>query len=855
MNILRQTELCNEQGRVLMLLGVRASGAVKGRLLVMTLEQRFRNPSDINTEITYTFPLPWGAVLMGVEVELNGKKLKGEVTARSTARAKYEEALSEGNSSIMLERNHDQSYTLELGNILANEECNITVRYAQTLQLEHGQLRLMLPTTIAPRYGNPLTQGHLQPHQTTVTSLAAEYPFDISVTLYGDLAKANVASPSHKTAYIPGADELVVRLAQRGSLDRDFILTVSNLANESSGIACADLQCESQMAVMASFSPNVSNQKRSALSVKMLVDCSGSMAGDSIKAARVALERIVQSLEKEDKFSLSRFGSTVEHRSRGMWSGASQAKASACRWMERLNADMGGTEMVDALESTMALHHAGKTDILLITDGEIEGIDEVIDLVKKTSSHRVFVVAIGASPAEVHLRRLAEATGGVCDFVAPGEGVEPAVLRMFSRLRATRVSGLRVEWPTAWKVKWSQKLPGQVFDNDAVNVAAFIDHLEIETKTAKLWGCLDGIEQECLLSEASITPVQSTVNTLARMAAYAEYLELSAATAIALKSESMAQELAVTYQLVTDETNFILVHERAEDEKPSEMPDAHKVPQMLAAGWGGTGSVQNSVSGSGPAHRREREKSSPRVASLSPVLLRTTASPSTVSASVPDYVSAPCASVWRTRDRTSFDTKHTLASGGMDDFEMPAFLHKDADGGQGRKVMRREIDRSNPHFWSNPSSVALSSSAAEEVGKKHPPRALQEAYVGLTPAGIEAWLAINDVKFWPEKYSELERMGLGPSIYEWLQFEIGQGMQEAVVVRVFLVVMREFNFAAFQGRRTISESIKAAVTTIKIGRINEAVADAIRNGLKGIDAQRWPERIVKFPEFDASVEV
>lgn len=398
MTALRQAEIVCEGDQSLMLLGVKANGAIKGQLLSMSLRQRFRNSSDSNAEITYTFPIPFGAVLMGVDVELNGKHLIGEVTARSTARARYEEAISEGNSSIMLERNADHSYTLELGNLMAREECEITVRYAQVLQIDHGQIRLMLPTTIAPRYGNPITQGGLQPHQATVTDITAEYPFDITLTLYGDLAKANVASPSHKTGYHPNGDELVLRLAQRGSLDRDFILIVSDLQNQSSAIACLDACVEGQTALMANFSPRLGDRAAMPVSAKILVDCSGSMGGDSIAAARKALHRIVLGLEPADKFSLSRFGSTEEHRSRGMWGGTAQAKASAKRWIDSVDANLGGTEMAGALTSTIAISHTGKSDILLITDGEIQGIDEVIQIATQ-SGHRVFVVAIGASPA------------------------------------------------------------------------------------------------------------------------------------------------------------------------------------------------------------------------------------------------------------------------------------------------------------------------------------------------------------------------------------------------------------------------------------------------------------------------
>jgi cell division protein FtsZ len=48
--------------------------------------------------------------------------------------------------------------------------------------------------------------------------------------------------------------------------------------------------------------------------------------------------------------------------------------------------------------------------------------------------------------------------------------------------------------------------------------------------------------------------------------------------------------------------------------------------------------------------------------------------------SQPDYGSMSTPSVWRTRDRTTAAAKvDALSSGGMDDFEIPAFLRKQAD--------------------------------------------------------------------------------------------------------------------------------------------------------------------------------
>ena len=822
MSKMRQAELKCSSGRAAMLLGVKASGAVKGRLLVMTLEQKYRNSSSSNTEIAYTFPLPYGAVLMEVEVELNGKVLKGEVSPKSTARVRYEEAISEGNSSVLLEKNGDGSFTLELGNLMAREECKILVRYSQVLQTEHGQVRLMLPTTIAPRYGNPIKQGKMQPHQVPVADLNAEYPFDITLMLIGEMAYCNVSSPSHKTSYIRNNEDLVVTLSQRGYLDRDFVIVMSNLKNISDGLACLDRYVGGQSAMMAFFSPQIESSRAKSMSAKVLVDCSGSMSGDSINAARRALQAIVNGLAPEDKFSLSRFGTSVEHRSRGLWNGTGPAKASAKRWIDNVTADLGGTEMAAALVSTIAIPCAGKSDILLITDGEIEGIDEVIKIAKK-SPHRVFIVAIGASPSEVHLRRLALATAGHCDFVAPGEDVEPAVIRMSARMRAARATDLRVEWPNSLEIRWAQTVQSHAFEEDVLNACAFADAPDdvCEFTTAKLWGHVDGQEGETLLAEAPLTLTTSSTNITARLTAYEQYQELKSkrVARCAGVSASASQDLAVTYRLVTDETNFILVHERSEEEMAKEMPDMHKVPQMLAAGWGGTGSVLHSA-------RAQRERT-----------------PAPAARAAPDYAGMATPSVFRGVHAYASVSAVAFACSGFDDFEIPAFLRKQADGGSDRdvgpseEIVRTSIDKRNPLFWVPQAGSGVGNASRKTYG-----------FYGLTPAGMEQWLRLNHPTIWPNTYAELRDLGLALSICEWLEFGIGIDIEETVLVSVFLSVVSELGL---DSAVHLSKEMHIAKRTAAINKPDKAkdeVAERMRLALRGATAQQWPKSVVDFPE-------
>jgi hypothetical protein len=41
----------------------------------------------------------------------------------------------------------------------------VRLRYAQVLQFEQHGLRLVVPTVIAPRYGDPVADAGLKPHQ------------------------------------------------------------------------------------------------------------------------------------------------------------------------------------------------------------------------------------------------------------------------------------------------------------------------------------------------------------------------------------------------------------------------------------------------------------------------------------------------------------------------------------------------------------------------------------------------------------------------------------------------------------------------------------------------------------------
>ncbi|MDR1855330.1 MAG: VIT and VWA domain-containing protein, partial [Azoarcus sp.] len=553
--------LYSHDGDPIVFQGIKISGDLRGAMFEAVVEQRFYNPGEKNIEVVYDFPLPWNAVLLGVDVVLGDKRLTGAVVEKKEAEARYEDAIADGDAAIMLEKRYDGSYGINLGNLAAGESCVVTLRYAQLLRFEQGGLRLAVPSVIAPRYGDPINDGGLQPHQVTQHDLCAEYPLQLEIRLHGELARARVASPSHAIGVENGADAhgacLTVTLARAAVLDRDFVLVLDKLAHDSLVLVAPDAVEAEKVVVLASFCPRLRAPQGAdatalpPVAVKILVDCSGSMEGDSIAAAREALHRIVGQLQDGDRFSLSRFGSAVTHRSRGLWKVTEPTKAAARTWSNQLEADMGGTEMEQALASTFALTKAEAVcDVLLITDGEIHAIDLTLQTAK-ASGHRIFVVGIGASPAEALLRRLAETTGGACDFVASGEGAQQAILRMFARLRSPRVAELTLEWPQGAELEWVSPMSTALFDGDTLDVFALARKLP--TGEIRLKG-KNRDAAEMTVAQAEIAPADETAANLSRLAA---------ATRCSGAERAEATRLAVAYQLVSDHTNFLLIHERA----------------------------------------------------------------------------------------------------------------------------------------------------------------------------------------------------------------------------------------------------------------------------------------------------
>lgn len=540
---------------------VRIRASATAPLLEVTAEQHYVNATRRSLEVVFTFPVPPRAVLLGLEFVLGERALAGVVRAKREASQTYDRAIDGGDSAVLVEAQRDGLYTANLGNLRPGERALIRIRCGQLLEAQGDDWRIAIPTVLAPFYGDAEVDGGLDARSAPTQSLAAEYPLEFSLELSGAADPAALRCTSHAAAIEVAPHALVARLPDDARLDRDVVF----LARRATPAAAVVGRDGKQAVVVASTVLRDPDVREEPASVRLVLDCSGSMAGESMDWAAVGCQRIIEGLRDGDEFSITRFGSSVDHWTPRMLKATAENRTAFARQLLEVVADLGGTEMEQALRAAAQLKGAHpRSETVLVTDGEIWASDALVRWAR-AAGLRVFAVGVGSAPNQPFLTRLAEETGGTCEFVSPGEDMIRAVERVLVRLRQPRRDALDVAWPR--RPDWTLQLPTVAHSGEAVHLIAGFEAAPIG--------------QVSVAGTAIDLPGRETDDdTLSRVVAYQRLLTGHFADPAAA---------AERYQLVTEWTSLVAVLARAQGEKATGLPLIARVDHMLAAGWGGTG--------------------------------------------------------------------------------------------------------------------------------------------------------------------------------------------------------------------------------------------------------------------------
>jgi Ca-activated chloride channel homolog len=592
-------------GLSIALRGVRLTATLAGGSLEATLEHTFVNLEKVAIEAIYTFPLPETAAVFGFEVRTGDHVLTGRVEESDDALRQYDDAIADGHGAYLLEQDRPDVFTLRAGNLKPKQAATIGISYEAPLERVDRSIRVRFPTTIAPRYVS--AAGSTDPLQTAMDADALNPPHALHVP-YGVEMRIEVrlgpevrglSSPSHRvTVERPSqpSEAWVVGFAGGiAEMDRDIVLEIETARETEPQVQLARGPDDARylaLTFVPEFDELETAEPHSSETV-FLVDCSGSMQGESILQAIRALELCLRSLSAGDTFNVCRFGSTFQLLSAKSLAYSAATLEQALEFI-RLGADLGGTEIYAPLAKILAQPPSyGIRNVVVLTDGQVSNEPAVIDLARSwRTTNRLFTFGIGTSASGYLVRSLARVTQGAAEFVTGDERIEDKVLRTFSRMGSPQVSNTVICWGDN-DLQTPAEIP-PVFDGDVLRVFARAPgklpktvSLECDTPMGrKSW-------------ELTVPQTATEGRVIARSWARAmiqswEEAEEPQNTSPARRESSAARRLVAIskqFSILCSRTSFIAVEHRTAEERNAGLPELRRLPLKLAHGWGGTRGV------------------------------------------------------------------------------------------------------------------------------------------------------------------------------------------------------------------------------------------------------------------------
>ncbi len=439
---------------------VRVSSTVRvtvdGRIARFEVTERFRNVGGGIAEGTYHYPLPGEAVFSDFSLFQGEQELKGEMMGADQARTIYEGIVRRLKDPALITLVGHGLIRAQVFPVQPGETRTIILRFTQILTRDGDALRLRYAA--GDRGDAPVTINvDVRREAEFATAYSPTHP--ITETREGGMLRINVTPPAH------GDIDLVLPL-QRG------LIGGTVLTHAEAG--------QNGFALLFLAPPAAAEGTAVDRDLTLVVDVSGSMAGDKMDQARTALRHALSGLRPRDRFRLIAFSNGVRQFREGFTLATAAAVSGARHFVDGLGAH-GGTNLAAAVD--VALSERADSErlsmVFLITDGIPTVGEDAPDKIAAAAAGRIgrtriFTVGVGQDVNTYLLDRLAAEGRGSATYVTPGTDVSDAVGGIMTKLSRPALVDLRiVDAPVSFVDVAPTSLPDLFYGEELVILARY----------------------------------------------------------------------------------------------------------------------------------------------------------------------------------------------------------------------------------------------------------------------------------------------------------------------------------------------------------------------------------------------
>lgn len=476
----------------MLLLSVSADVDVHGRLCTTKITQQFSNTSSSTAEnAKYVFPVYDGSVVTSFRCWVGNKKLlEGTVKAKKAARTDFQHAVSQHKVAVLVEELVPEVFETNVGNIPGQKTVKIEITYTNLLKVDSstGGLVLTIPSSIAPRYGvaperysaqqSLLTEGLRVNVQASMSGAirkmeSRSHPISVEIGAVAHNSFSNFAAAASSETYDPSKGRATLG-GTSVILDRDFVLYILCSSRESikSQALAATQPGQPLLSTVAItihpgdlFVKHFDTEKFEG-EIIFVADRSGSM-GPKIPSLINVMNIFLRSLPLTCYFNISSFGSKFAW----LWPCSKKYNQEnldiASRHVGSFGANFGGTNIYLALQSVLDCYKTRSdvpTSVILLTDGEVWDVDNVIQLVREAASNqesniRFFSIGIGDQVSHRLVEGIGQQGGGYAEVV-PESSMNTWQERVIQMLKAALTPSrlqCEVDFGQGWTTRTSER--------------------------------------------------------------------------------------------------------------------------------------------------------------------------------------------------------------------------------------------------------------------------------------------------------------------------------------------------------------------------------------------------------------
>lgn len=442
---------------------------VSGPIARVLVKQRFYNPSQLWAEGEYIYPLPENAAVDHLRMHIGDRVIEGQIQEKKRAVETFAKARKEGKRASLLSQRRTNRFRTQVTNIAPNENLIIEFEYQQWIDFKDGAYSLVFPMVSTPSYTPSQQEGSkatLDPafvypdNDYIESSDGVLNPVSINVDINSGIPIEAPESVSHVVSHkAMGANSHQISMKGSAQLsNRDFVLSWRPASSTLPTVTVLKEEIDGERyGLLMIMPPQLDNHENSLVprELIMVLDVSGSMQGESLDQAKLALLEALDLLREDDLFNLIWFNNSAYSLFRDSQLASARNIVLARHQVNNLRAD-GGTNMLPAIDKALKKNYFNDDSALLfeplrqvvfITDGAVGNEAELFTTIRqKLGSSRLFTVGIGSAPNSYFMRKAALAGRGTFTKVNQAEQVKEKVGALMKKLQSPALTHIELDF-------------------------------------------------------------------------------------------------------------------------------------------------------------------------------------------------------------------------------------------------------------------------------------------------------------------------------------------------------------------------------------------------------------------------